>query len=236
MINRLLIIPARGNSKRIPHKNIKLFNNKPIIGYVLHIAKKSKLFSKIHVSTESEKVFKVVKKLGFEIDFMRPKKLSRDKTPTIDVLKYVHNVYISKGESYDEIWTISPCSPLLIINDLKNASAISKVNKNKITLAITRSPFPIHWSLKKDKRSYLKPLFKKKLFKRSQDLKKTFFDAGAFAIFPKKLLTKDIKNMENMFVGFDLPSERSVDIDDIESWKFAEYLHKASLAVKKLNE
>ena len=49
-----------------------------------------------------------------------------------------------------------------------------------------------------------------------------------------KIMSIDIKNMENMFVGFDLPSKRSVDIDDIESWKFAEYLHKASLAVKKI--
>ena len=234
MINRLLIIPARGNSKRIPLKNIKLFYDKPIISYAINIAKKSKLFSKIHISTESNKVFKVVKKLGVEIDFMRPKKLSGDKTPTIDVLKYVHKIYLSKGENYDEIWTLSPCSPLLIVDDLKNASKISKKNKKKITLAITRSSIPIHWALQKDKKNNLKPIFKKKLFQRSQEFKKTFFDAGAFAIFPKKFLIKNIKNLENMFVGFDLPSERSVDIDDIENWKFAEYLYKASI-VKKLN-
>ena len=110
-----------------------------------------------------------------------------------------------------------------------------KKNKKRITLAITRSSIPIHWALQKDKKNNLKPIFKKKLFRRSQDFKKTFFDAGAFAIFPKRFLIKNIKNLENMFVGFDLPSERSVDIDDIESWKFAEYLYKASIVKKKLN-
>lgn len=232
MTNRLLVIPARGNSKRIPQKNIKLFYKKPIIHYAINIAKKSKLFSKIHISTESSKVFNVVKKLGFKIDFMRPKILSDDKTPTIDVLKFVYKEYLCKGENYDEIWTLSACSPLLTPDDLKNASKISKKNKNKITLAITKSSVPIHWALKRDEKNNLKPLFKKKLFQRSQSLKQTFFDAGAFAVFPKKFLVNKIKNLENMFIGFDLPRERSVDIDDIESWKFAEYLYKASILNK----
>ena len=123
----------------------------------------------------------------------------------------------------------------MLVNDLRNASKVSKKNKNKITLAITRSSIPIHWALQKDKKNNLKPIFKKKLFQRSQDFKKTFFDAGAFAVFPKKFLIKKIKNLENMFIGFDLPNERSVDIDDIESWKFAEYLYKASIVNKKKN-
>ena len=72
-MRRLLIIPARGNSKRIPMKNIKLFHKKPIINYVLSTAIESKLFNKIHVSTESTKVAKTVKKFGLKIDFLRPK-------------------------------------------------------------------------------------------------------------------------------------------------------------------
>ena len=78
MVRRLLIIPARGNSKRIKNKNIKNFCGKPIIYYSLVNAKKSKLFDKIHVSTDSHKILRIVNKLGFKIDFLRSKKFSSD--------------------------------------------------------------------------------------------------------------------------------------------------------------
>ena len=80
MKKRLLIILARGNSKRIKNKNIKFFFGKPMINFPINVAKKCNLFSKIHVSTESLKVKKIVKNLGHDIDFMRPKKLSTNNT------------------------------------------------------------------------------------------------------------------------------------------------------------
>ena len=100
MINRLLIIPARGNSKRILNKNIRLFHKKPMIYYVLDLAKKSKLFKKIHVSTESNKVAKVVNNFGLKIDFMRPKFLSKNSTPVVDVLNYVYKKYDPKRRTW----------------------------------------------------------------------------------------------------------------------------------------
>jgi N-acylneuraminate cytidylyltransferase len=228
MINRLLIIPARGNSKRIHNKNIRLFHKKPIIYYVLDLAKKSKLFKKIHVSTESNKVAKVVNNLGLKIDFMRPKFLSKDTTPVVDVLNYVYKKYDPKETYYDEVWTMFPCSPLLLKKDLIKASKISKIKKKKILLAITKFGAPIQWAFKKDKNNNLKPLFKKKLFLRSQSLKTCFYDAGAFAVFPAKFFSKKIKNFEDKFLGFELPQERAVDIDDLDNWKFAEYLYKVN--------
>ena len=78
MTKRLLIIPARGGSKRIRNKNIKKFYKKPIIQYPLNSAKKSKLFNTIHVSTESKTIFTLVKKIGFKPDFLREKKLGKE--------------------------------------------------------------------------------------------------------------------------------------------------------------
>ena len=69
-IKRLAIIPARSGSQRIKNKNIKIFHNKPIISYSIKTALKSKLFKKIHVSTESKKIKKVVKSYGLNIDFL----------------------------------------------------------------------------------------------------------------------------------------------------------------------
>ena len=93
-LKRLLISPARGASKRIKNKNIKKFNNKPIIFYSIESAKKSKLFNKIHVSTESRKILDIVKKKGIEVDFLRPKKISGDKTALHDVYKFVVQKYV----------------------------------------------------------------------------------------------------------------------------------------------
>ena len=96
MIRRLLIIPARAGSKRIKNKNIKLFQNKPVIYYSLNQAKKSKLFKKIHVSTDSKKIKKIVEKLNYKVDFLRPKKLAGDKVSTESVLRYVVDKFQKK--------------------------------------------------------------------------------------------------------------------------------------------
>ena len=85
MIKRLAIIPARGGSKRIINKNIYNFYGKPIIYYPLRELKKSNLFESIHVSTDSDKIVKVVEKLGFKIPFKRSKKLSGDKIGLLPV-------------------------------------------------------------------------------------------------------------------------------------------------------
>tara|TARA_Y100000768_G_scaffold113266_1_gene83464 strand:- start:20060 stop:20740 length:681 start_codon:yes stop_codon:yes gene_type:complete len=224
MTNRLLIIPARAGSKRIKEKNIKKFLGKPIISYTLNNAKKSKLFSKIHISTESNKVKRVVKKLGYKIDFLRPKKLSKNNTPTIDVLRFVYNKYKQSKLNFDEVWTISCCSPLINENDLIRASKLTK--KNKVLLSITKYNAPVEWAFRVNKNNSLKPHFPRKLFKNSQNFSEKYHDAGAFAVFPISFLKKKNINLENNFTGFVLPREKAVDIDNLDDWKLAELLYK----------
>jgi len=226
-MKRLLIIPARGKSKRIPNKNIKSFCGKPIISYVLSNAKKSKLFSKIHISTDSNKIKKKVQSLGYKIDFKRPANLSTDKIPVISVLKFVLRKFKKINFEFDEVWTASACSPLLTISDFRRASRISKKLKNKVLLAVTRFGAPVEWAFKKKIKNQLVPVYKKKIFTRSQNLEHSFYDAGSFAVFPKNLLLKRKINLKDKFVGFELPPHRAVDIDDLANWKFAEFLFKA---------
>ena len=95
-INRLAIIPARGGSIRIKDKNIKKFFKKPIISYPINALKKSKLFKKIHISTDSLKIKKMVDKIGVKTDFMRPRKLALDHVIINDVLRFVVKEYEKK--------------------------------------------------------------------------------------------------------------------------------------------
>ena len=87
----IAIIPARGGSKRILNKNIKKFHGKPIIAWTIECAVKSNLFDKIIVSTDDKKIARVVKKIGAEVPFIRPKNLSQDTTPSIDVVIHAIN-------------------------------------------------------------------------------------------------------------------------------------------------
>ena len=223
-MNRLLIIPAKGFSKRIKEKNIKLFFGKPMIHYPLKNAIESKLFKKIHVSTESRKVKKIVENLGFEIDFLRPKYLSERNTPTIDVLRYVYNRYKELNYNFDEVWTVSCCTPLLTKEDLKKASKFTK--KNKILLGITKFDVPIEWAFQLAKDNELKPVNSSKIFKNSQDLKYKYYDAGAFSVFPTVFMLKKKIKLEKNYVGFILPKQRAIDIDTLDDWRFAELLYK----------
>ena len=92
-LNRLAIIPARGGSKRIKNKNLVDFHGKPIIDYTINNAKKSKLFDKIHISTDSNKIINFLKKCNIEPEFKRPKRFSDDKISIAEVLKFVVNEY-----------------------------------------------------------------------------------------------------------------------------------------------
>jgi N-acylneuraminate cytidylyltransferase len=221
---RLLIIPARGNSKRIKNKNIKFFFNKPIIYYILNNAKKSGLFAKIHVSTDSKKIARVVKK-KIPIDFYRPKILATDKVSIIRVLQFVLKKYEELGLQFDEIWCALPCSPLIDAVDLINISKkLFKIKKPLLT--VSKFPCPIEWALT-IKKSKLIPDNKKNLLINSQCFSNKYFDTGQIAAFPINKFKK-IKNnnLTSSCHGYILPPEKSVDIDDITDWKLAEILYK----------
>ena len=95
----LAVIPARKGSKRIVNKNIKKFNNVPIIAYSIKAAKKSKVFDYISVSTDCKKIAKIAKKYGANIDFVRPKKISNDKAKTLEVIKHSIKFYENMGKN-----------------------------------------------------------------------------------------------------------------------------------------
>ncbi len=223
-IKRIMIIPARGNSKRIKNKNIKKFCGKPIIHYAINSAIESGLFDKIHVSTDSHKIKKVVEKIKIKIDFMRPKNLSGDFTPLLDVFRHVIKEYSKKGFEYDEVWSLMPCTPLINYKDLKKISSFYKKQVlKKPILSLSKYKVPIQWAYKIKKNNVLKPLNIKFHKIRSQDLPEHYFDAGQFVIFPIKFIKlMSRKRINNSFMGYILPAEKSIDIDLEEDWKFAE--------------
>jgi N-acylneuraminate cytidylyltransferase len=222
-MKRLLIIPARGGSKRIKNKNIKIFDGKPIIYYPLKVAKNSMLFNKIHVSTESKKIISLIKKIGFEPDFLRKKKLADDNTNINDVINYVVNKFNNLKMNFDEVWCIYPCSPLITEDDLKKINLLFNKQKNSL-MTISEFPSPIFWALKKNKQKILTPIFKNKLNISSNNMGKFYYDNGCIIILKKKDFLKPFKKIK--FIGYEMPVYKSVDIDNINDWNLALDFHK----------
>tara|TARA_B100001175_G_scaffold317854_1_gene336962 strand:+ start:5666 stop:6352 length:687 start_codon:yes stop_codon:yes gene_type:complete len=186
----ICIIPARSGSKRIKNKNIKKINQIPLIGIVINIAKKSKLFSRIIVSTDSPKIALISKKYGAEAPFLRSKKLSDDFTPTHKVIIDVINKVGSAKEEFH--FCIYPTSVLIDTSDLKKALFKIKKTKANFICPIAKfesSPFRSFF-IKKTYIQHTWPLFK---LKRSQDLKDLYYDTGSFYIYRTSSLLK-IKN------------------------------------------
>lgn len=228
LMKRIAIIPARGGSKRIKNKNIKEFNGKPIIYYIINTAKESNLFDKIHVSTDSFYIKSVVEKYNLEIDFMRPNELADDYTPIIPVINYVLDMYRKLSLSFDEIWLLMPCAPLIEVSDLQRASKIFSNQSIPLRplMAAAEYPVPIEWAFNKNKKGILTPIFKNKLNIRSQDLAQSFYDSGTFMIFPNEFLnTKNSCKISDEYLCYELPKIKAIDIDNEGDWTLAEAIH-----------
>ncbi len=220
----IAIIPARGGSKRIPKKNIKLFHGKPLIAYSIETAKRSGLFDRIVVSTDDEEIAEIAKKYGAEIPFMRPKELSDDFTGTADVVKHAIEYLESQGEHYAFVCTIYATAPLLQMqyliegyNALKNSDAIN-------AFSATSMPYPFQRAFKITKEGRCEMFFPEHYNSRSQDLEEAYHDAGQF--YWERLHTESNEIMfAKASIPIVLPRYLVQDIDTIEDWERAEKLY-----------
>lgn len=232
-MSNICIIPARGGSKRIPKKNIKVFRGKPMIYWVIRAAFKSECFDKIIVSTDSLEIAEIVKNLGAEVPFLRPNNLSGDHSSVVDVVK--HSIKEIKKELVDlqNICCLYATANLISYIDIKNSyDVFINENLNKILFAATLFEYPIQRALVLDKNNYASMLDKNNLYTRSQDLIETYHDAGQFYWGNCKswLKTKNILDGGKAYI---IPKWRVQDIDVLDDWDRAEMMHQV-LENKKL--
>tara|TARA_B100001057_G_C22505407_1_gene815667 strand:- start:3 stop:698 length:696 start_codon:yes stop_codon:yes gene_type:complete len=221
------IIPARQGSKRIKNKNIILINKKPIISYSILTAKKTGLFKKIIVSTDSNKIAKIAKKYGAEVPYLRSKKLSDDKALSIDVLIDT----IKKNNIKEEyVFFIYATNPLLHKSDIiKSFNYLKKLKGNCLISAKEFQSNPLRMFEKRGKDIYYNFKFKKFQKKNSQDLKKYFYDSGSFYIFKTQELLKKKNFLPSKIVLYKLKKYSSLDLNDHEDLSFLKILLKYNL-------
>jgi pseudaminic acid cytidylyltransferase len=212
----LALIPARGGSKRIPHKNIKPFLGKPIIAYSIEVAKKSGLFDEIIVSTDDKKIAEVAIQYGASVPFMRSKKTSDDHTPLNDVFLEVINKYKELGKEFDYTCMILPTAPFITVENLKKGFDLLTNSTFYSVRPIVKFDFPIQRAFRLKENGEVEPMFPEFFPKRSQDLEPSYHDAGQF------YWIKEDKGIIENQGGFEISSNFAQDIDTTEDWEIAE--------------
>tara|TARA_B100002019_G_scaffold131625_1_gene113097 strand:+ start:15114 stop:15803 length:690 start_codon:yes stop_codon:yes gene_type:complete len=220
----IAIIPARGGSKRIPQKNIKEFNGKPIIGYSIEKALGTNLFDKVIVSTDDQEIAKVAESFGAEIPFIRPKNLADDFTGINPVIS--HALKNIDTENYNYACCIFATSPLLKIDDLKESYKLILNDEYKFIFSATDFPHPIQRGFKKkDTGKGLEMLFPEHYKTRSQDFPEWMHDAGQFYWGKiESWLAEESMSFNENTNAFKLPIWRVQDIDTEDDWKRAELI------------
>lgn len=225
MLKCIAIIPARGGSKRIPKKNIKLFFGKPLIAYSIKVALASKLFAKVVVSTDDETIAKIAQEYGAEVPFLRPKELSDDFTGTGDVINHTVTYLEERGEEYEYICTLYATAPLLQKEYLIEGYEKLKTSDAVNAFSATSMAFPIQRTFKLDANGRCEMFTSEHYMTRSQDLEEAYQDAGQFYWKKRK------KKSDEIMFGKDsipviLPRHLVQDIDTLEDWDRAEKLYK----------
>ncbi len=221
----LCIIPARGGSKRIPKKNIKDFLGKPIIAYSILAALDSGLFDDVMVSTDDEEIAEIALNQGAKVPFLRSTETSNDYATTYQVLEEVLLEYEKMGSPFDYVCCIYPCAPFVNGEKLKLAFDTLVSYEFDSVIPLVAFSFPIQRSFRLDnqKISFFYPEY---ALTRTQDLEKSYHDAGQF-YWAKVSSLLDQKNLITNNTGSIILSELEVqDIDNETDWKLAEIKYK----------
>ncbi len=226
----LFIIPARGGSKGIPHKNIRKLCGKPLIYYSIEAARAVAEDRDICVSTDDKEIINIVEKIGLEIPFIRPREFATDMATTNDVLCHALKYYHSIGRDYDCVVLLQPTSPLRETDDILNAMNLF----NGIGMVVSVNETDVSSKLfQENEDSFLTPVFTGGLGKPRQETKRLYEYNGAIYIAnAQEIMEKGLHNIDKR-KKYVMPKERSIDIDNMADWEYAEHLMAQKLRLKK---
>lgn len=230
----LAVIPARGGSKRIPRKNIKLFHGKPLITWSIAAAQASQVFDKIIVSTDDAEIAAVAQKYGAEVPFLRPQQLADDYTGTSAVTQHAIHWAQEEGLNPTQVCCIYATAPFLQAQDLRAAQQQLKEQQCSYVFSATSFPFPIQRAIKitaTGRTAMFQPEF---AATRSQDLEEAYHDAGQFYWGTTQAWLNNEAVFSQGSIPYILPRHLVQDIDTPEDWLRAELMFQAVLASQEL--
>ncbi len=223
----IAIIPARGGSKRIPRKNIRLFCGKPIINYSIENALHSGLFARTIVSTDDAEIAAVATAAGAEVPFVRPPELANDHAGTNEVVKHAVQQLRKQGQVVEYVCCIYATAPLMMPGDLRRGFDLLVSSSCSFAFSVTHFEFPIQRALNMLADGRIKPAFPAFIHSRSQDLESAFHDAGQFYWGTASAFLDDVDLYGDNSMGVPMPGYRVQDIDTEDDWVRAELMYKS---------
>ena len=222
----ICIIPARGGSKRIPRKNIKEFNGKPIIAYSIEAALESGCFDQVIVSTDDSEISEIAIKYGATVPFVRPDKLSDDYASTISVVKHAVEWMEVNNNLIDNVCCLYATAPFVQSQAIYSAFQQLKKTKSSYCFSVTSFEYPIQRAIKISNKGFVEMFYPRLFNTRSQDLEKAYHDAGQFYWGKAQAFKDESPIFTEVATPYILPRYLVQDIDTPEDWRRAELMHQ----------
>jgi len=219
----IAIIPARGGSKGVPHKNIKKLGEKPLIAYSIVESLKSEYLDYVFVSTEDSEIANISKKYGAQV-INRPPALAEDTSKTVDVVLHAIEYLVQEGIHPQIVILLQPTSPLRNVDDIDTAIKLFLENECDSVISVCEPDHSPFWCFRFDGR-YLQPLFGQEYKNmRRQDLPKVMMPNGAIYISSPESIARFGGFHSDHMIPYCMPPERSIDIDTALDFTIAEVI------------
>ncbi len=225
----IAIIPARGGSKRLPGKNLKLFHGKPLISYTIEAALKSEHINQVIVSTDDIEIAKVAEEYGAVVPFLRPEALSTDNAKSSDVINFMLQ-YLEKNSSEEisSLIILQPTSPLRTSGEIDGAIQLFNSKKADAVISYCEEQHPIFWHKFLNRNNQFENIFSEKKNSEGHFEKKSYYPNGAIYIFKRNIILTGDYYTHNSY-AYVMSRNKSIDIDTIEDFEYAEFLYRRSL-------
>ena len=227
------VIPARGGSKGIPKKNIKVMNGKPLIYYTIEASNRALnkgALAKCIVSTDSDEVASISEMYGADVPFIRPAFLSGDTVKSVDVIIHALSFLEQKGEQYDAVVTLQPTSPLRTEEDLIGGIELFDMNTRDSAIAVyedNKANGYNYYRMGLDQVGIAEHAEHNTGIRR-QDMKPMYVRNGALYISSTKLLKERHLIIGDYPLLYVMPKQRSIDVDSPQDFEYVEFLMKKS--------
>ena len=221
---RLAVIPARGGSKRIPRKNIKLFCGKPMIAWSSEAALLSGCFSQVAVSTDDAEIAEIARQYGAQVPFMRPAELSDDHTGTTAVIAHAIDWFAAQGQAPSQVCCLYATAPFVSADDLRRGLTVLTETGSDYAFSVASYAFPIQRAIRINEKCRVEMFNSEHFNTRSQDLEEAYHDAGQFYWGRADAWLQGRMIFSPAAAPVILPRHRVQDIDTPEDWTRAEWM------------
>lgn len=221
------LIPARGGSKGVPRKNIKMLAGKPLLAYTAEAALAAKLLNRVILSTDDQEIAETGKRLGLEVPFTRPAELAEDKSPTLPVIQHALKFVEDRGDRFDAVCLLQPTNPLRRARDVDEC--IKLLEQSEADAVVSVLPVPAehnpHWVYFRDTDGSLRlSTGEASPIPRRQDLPPAFHREGSIYVTRRGVVMNENSLYGARIIGYEIDPARSVNIDTADDWQRAERL------------